>query len=56
MSQVKSFYIKYMGCFKDAARRDLPYSYLNSSRMTLDMCAINCKNNGAYSYFGGQVG
>jgi len=56
VSQVKSSYIKYMGCYVDAATRDLPYSYLSSSSMTLDMCAINCQNNGAYSYFGGQVG
>jgi hypothetical protein len=57
VSQVKSSYTKYSGCYNDLATAlDLP-SYLktDSTRMTLDMCAINCNNNGAYSYFGVQA-
>jgi hypothetical protein len=58
VNQVKSSYTKYSGCYNDLATAlDLP-SYLktDSTRMTLDMCAINCNNNGAYSYFGVQAG
>ena len=45
-----------MGCYVDGEIRDLPFSKIESSKMTLDMCAINCEINGSYSYFGTQVG
>jgi len=51
-------YVKYIGCYVDTGDRDIPNTqFIQSiSSMTIDMCAINCENNGGYSYFGMQVG
>lgn len=45
----------YVGCYRDAGRRDLPHKYYSSSTLHIDQCRFYCKKHN-YNYAGMQVG
>ncbi|CAH1785636.1 unnamed protein product, partial [Owenia fusiformis] len=45
----------YLGCFVDAASRDIEYGFAYFPGMTLELCQEHCRNLG-YKYTGAQAG